>query len=193
MFLVRRDKHLDHPAHLVIPADDRVKLALPGDIGEVAGIFFQSLVLLLGVGVGDPLVSTDGDQGLQKGFPRYPFALKGLGRRGVLIVEHGENQMLQADILVLHFACHLEGPIQQSLKPFPGIGLGVAAAAHLGQLLQQPIHLLPEQGRVHPHLLENGHHHPIGLIKKNPHEMFRLYLLMPLALGQTLGTLHRFL
>jgi hypothetical protein len=51
-------KHLNHPPHLVIPADDRIELALAGHIGEVAGVFFQGLVFaVLGIGIGDPLAA----------------------------------------------------------------------------------------------------------------------------------------
>jgi hypothetical protein len=48
-------KHLHDAADLLVPADDRVQLAQPGQLGEVAAELLQGLVFLFGVGVGDPL------------------------------------------------------------------------------------------------------------------------------------------
>ena len=56
---------LDDPADLLLAADDRIELALPGQGGEVAGVLVQGLVLGLGLGVGDPLAAADRGQGLQ--------------------------------------------------------------------------------------------------------------------------------
>ena len=38
-------KDLDRPADLLIPSNDRVKLALAGHGGEIAAIFFQRLII----------------------------------------------------------------------------------------------------------------------------------------------------
>jgi hypothetical protein len=46
---------LDHPADLVVPADDRVELLAPRRVRQVAAILVESLVLRLWVLVGDPL------------------------------------------------------------------------------------------------------------------------------------------
>ena len=65
-------EHLDDPADLGVPADDRVDLAVPGAGGEVDAVLLQRLVGLLGVGGGDPPVAAAdgrerGDQGLLGG------------------------------------------------------------------------------------------------------------------------------
>ena len=52
-------EHLDDPADLVVPPDDGVELALAGELGQVAAVPLERLVLLLGVLVGDPLASPD--------------------------------------------------------------------------------------------------------------------------------------
>ena len=51
-------KHLDHSADLVVSTDHGVELAPAGELGEVATEPFQSLVLLLGVGILSPLGAT---------------------------------------------------------------------------------------------------------------------------------------
>ena len=50
-------QHLDHAADLVVAADHRVELARAGQLGEVAPVPLERLVLLLGVLVGDALAA----------------------------------------------------------------------------------------------------------------------------------------
>ena len=52
-------EHLDDPADLGVAADDRVHLALPGQLDEVAAVLLERLVLVLGVLVGHPLAAAD--------------------------------------------------------------------------------------------------------------------------------------
>ena len=52
-------EHLDDAADLVVAADDRVELAPPREVGEVAAEALQRLVLLFGVGVFGPLRAAD--------------------------------------------------------------------------------------------------------------------------------------
>ena len=47
-------QHLDHPADLGVPADDRVELAVPGPRGQVDAVLLQRLVGALGVLRRDP-------------------------------------------------------------------------------------------------------------------------------------------
>ena len=53
------DQHLDDPADLLVPADDRVELALAGERGQVAPVLLQRLVGRLGVLRGDALRPAD--------------------------------------------------------------------------------------------------------------------------------------
>ena len=52
-------EHLDHAADLVVAADDRVELALAGELGQVAAVLLERLVAVLGVRVVDALVAAD--------------------------------------------------------------------------------------------------------------------------------------
>ena len=65
-------EHLDHPADLLVAPDHRVELALPGLLGKVEGVALESLVLVLGVLVADPLGPADGGQRLEDGLVRRP-------------------------------------------------------------------------------------------------------------------------
>ena len=50
-------QHLHDPPDLRVPADDRVDLAVPGQLGEVDAVLLQRLEVLLGVGRGHPPVA----------------------------------------------------------------------------------------------------------------------------------------
>ena len=48
-------EHLDHAADLVVAADDRIELALARDLGEIAAVALERLVLALGILIGHAL------------------------------------------------------------------------------------------------------------------------------------------
>ena len=58
-------QHLDHAADLVVSADDRIELALARDLGEVAAVALERLVLALGILVGHALRPADGGERLR--------------------------------------------------------------------------------------------------------------------------------
>ena len=48
LFLVRRRQHLDGAADFLVAADDRVELALARRLGQVARVFLQRVIAVLG-------------------------------------------------------------------------------------------------------------------------------------------------
>ena len=58
-------EYLDHAANLFVATDDRVELALAGQVGEVLAIFLQRLELSLGILIGDALRASDGGERLK--------------------------------------------------------------------------------------------------------------------------------
>jgi len=117
-------EHLHHSANFVVTADHRVELALAGQLGEVAAVAVQGLKLLLGVGVGDPLVPA-------KLFERAQQTLRGDAETGedpgdLATVEAGggQQQVFGADILVLEIRGHLEGAVEQLAQLSRELGLG---------------------------------------------------------------------
>ena len=57
-------QNADDVPDLVVPADDRVQLVLPGPLHQVGAVLLQGVIGLLRVVAGDPLVAPDGGQGL---------------------------------------------------------------------------------------------------------------------------------
>ena len=55
-------QHLDDAADLLVAADDRIELALAGQLGEVAAVAFERLVRALGILAGHALRSADAGQ-----------------------------------------------------------------------------------------------------------------------------------
>ena len=105
---------LDDAPDLVLAADDRVELPLPGQGGEVAGVLLQGLELGLGLGIGDPLRAADRGQGLEDGVlgdaprPQDPAGVVGL------VLEHGQEEVLGGDVLVLERRGLLLGPVHDA-------------------------------------------------------------------------------
>src|SRR5207245_7180420 len=58
-------EHLDHAPDLLVAADDRVDLALAREVGEVAAVLFERLVLAFGIRVGDALAAPNFFQRVQ--------------------------------------------------------------------------------------------------------------------------------
>ena len=49
LFLVRRDKHLDHAADLFVAADHRIELALRRQLGQIAAVLLERFVGRFGI------------------------------------------------------------------------------------------------------------------------------------------------
>ena len=76
---------LDDAADLVVAADDRVELALAGELGQVAAVLLEGLVPVLGVRVVHALVAADVLERLEQGVAGGARALQGLGGRGLRV------------------------------------------------------------------------------------------------------------
>ena len=92
----------DHPAHLFIPSDDRIKLVGSGHLDQVAAVFLQRLIGGLGIGALHPLAAAHLGQRLQEAFTvdarqfenppgRYLFTLR----------QQRHEQMLDRDVFIL--------------------------------------------------------------------------------------------
>ncbi len=114
-------QHLDHPPDLLVPADDRVELAVPGSLGEVAPVLGQRLIRLLGVGRRDPVVAPHLAQRRQERFLGHP---DGVGQR--------QDEVLDRHVVVAEVAADLVGRLEHQ----PGVpgeaGLGTALGAAAG-------------------------------------------------------------
>ena len=120
-------QHLDDAANLLVAADDRVELALPGRLRQVAAILFQRLVGLFRVLRGDALPAADLLQGRHQPLPGDAEFLEDAAG-GAAVVGHGQQQMLDGNVLVLELLGLVLGPGHQGVEPAGDVKLVRRAA-----------------------------------------------------------------
>ena len=126
-------KDLDHAADLLVAADHRVELALPGPLDQVDAVALQGLELGLGVLVGHPGAAADGLQGLQEFLLGDGVELQDAGGLGVDLGQ-GQQQVLGRDELVLHGVGLALGGLQHADGLLARAAAG--AAGDLGEVAQ---------------------------------------------------------
>ena len=112
-------EHLDAAADFVIAADDGIELVLLRQLREVAPVFFERLVSGLRIGAGDALVAAHFRERLEKLVAADVERLENLADAGAgRLVEHGQHQVLDADVVVfefLRFVLRLDQELVQTL------------------------------------------------------------------------------
>ena len=105
---------LDRPADFLVAADDRVELALTGGLGEVARIFLERVVAVLGaLRVGGPAAAKLLDRGVEV-LRRQPRLLKRSADVRALRQRHGKQDALDRDVAVAGLLGDLLGLIEDS-------------------------------------------------------------------------------
>ena len=114
-------EHLDHAADLLVAPDDRVELALLGELGQVAAELLERLVGALGILGRDSLAAADFLQPLEQR----------VARDGV----EREQEMLGRDELVLELAHLVLGPVEDAREGSrcPRLLLGALQRGLLGE------------------------------------------------------------
>ena len=115
---------LDDAADLLVAADDRIDLAAAREVGQVARVALQGLVLVLGVGVRDAGRAADLLQGLEQRVlldarlrrAASPFRASGLGE--------GQEEVLGRDVLVAELLGDLEGAVEDLVEVAREEGVG---------------------------------------------------------------------
>ena len=182
---------LDHTPDLIITTDNRVQLALAGNIGQVSGIFLQSLILPLRVLVRDPLAASDINKRLQEQVLIHPFPLQYISAGRGLFIQDGKKKMLLADILVLHRRSGFKRLFKHLLQPHGGINLPETGAAYLRQSGEQTFDLGKKRSGINPYLPQDRRHNAVCFLQQHSQEMLRLHLLMSFARSHLLGCLQR--
>ena len=128
---------LDHPLDLRLAPDDRVELALAGELGQVAGELVEhgGLRALLGPRV--VLVAQEGQGFLPDLVQPRPEGLEDLGGDGLALFHEAQEEVLGPDVVVAELACFLDRELEDALglggeRDFTeGQGLGEAGEGPL--------------------------------------------------------------
>ena len=95
-------ENADHVADLLVPADDRVHLLLPGSLYQIRAEALQGFVCVLRVVGGDALTAPNLLQGLHGLLPVDHIGLEETAHGAVRAVDHGQEDVLHGDELILH-------------------------------------------------------------------------------------------
>ena len=156
-------QHLNHPADLLVAADDRVELALAGRLGQVAPVLGQGLVRLLGVGRRDAVVPP---HGAQRGQQRVLGDADLVGQR--------QHQVLHRHVVVAQVAPVLVRRLQHG----PGVtrqpGLGPALGPR--QARQLLVHLAGQHIGVDADLGQQRARHRLLLLQQGVEQVGRRQL-----------------
>ncbi len=178
---------------LLIPADDGIEGAVPGQFVEIAGVPLQRLILLFGIGIGDPLISPDLDEDLEDRILRNPRGVENLRRRAVLLVRCGYENMLRTDILIRQARRLAQGRVQDLVEPRGHIGLSAGHALHLRQPLQGLLYLAFDAPGIGAELLDDFGGDSLRLFQQGDEKMLDVKGLVPVLGGQPLRLLDRLL
>ena len=136
LFLVRRDKHLDGAPDFLVAADHRIELAVARRLREVARIFLQRVIGVLGRGaVGRAALAQGLDRRIEVLRRQAAFAQE-IARLTVLVERQPQQQPLDGDKAVAGFFRGLLGRIEGARQIRRQIDLSGAAARHLRQFFQ---------------------------------------------------------
>ncbi len=186
---------LDHPPDLLVAADDRVELALLGERGEVAPVLVERLVGALRVRARDPLAAAHRRRRLQQLLAGEPRRSQRFRHRAVLALGQGQQQVLDAHVLVLHLPGEGLRRVQHLVRPRGDVELagGGARTRHARQLVERLSEALQQRGRAGPRLLHHPGSHSAVLREERHRQMLGVDLRVALPLGQALGLSERLL
>ena len=184
-------EHLHDAPDFVVAADHRVDLPLPSLGSQIRAVFFQRLKLALGIGVADPLIPPHFGQGLHdRRFVESQRAAQG-GQLSLGRSNDSQQQMFGADVVVLESFRLLFGFREHSPKSRTQILL--ADILNLGHVLQDALQFREQLLRVATQPANQRRYDSVGLIRQIPQEMFGLYFLVGILLGDRVQAGYRLL
>ena len=108
-------QHLNRAADFVVAADNGVKLAVAGALGQVERVFFQSISLVFGISIVHVLSSAYRvDRGIDVLFGRSGFFQDFAGR--IVLLHQGKQEKFAGDIGIAAFGCRFVHQVQHRLQ-----------------------------------------------------------------------------
>jgi len=185
-------QHLHGAPDLLVAADDRVELARARELGEVARVLGERLVLALCLGVGDALVAADLGQRLEQVVAADAGVLERARRLAVILGDECQEQVLARDVLVLELLRLPARVLEQRFEAAADVQVG-RAAADLGLGVERRIDLRLHQRDVDADLAQQRGDDALLLREQRREEVLGRQLLMTTALGERLCLAQGFL
>ena len=145
-------EHLHHTADFLIPANDRIELSAPGELGEVAGKSLERLVLLLRRLIGNAVGAAHRLQRLPEIIGADAGIRQQLARSGSLLFGERQEQVLGRDVGVIQLPGFLLSTIKNPVE-FPAEG-GLSVAALAGKAGKLTRHTLGKGRDIESRLLQ---------------------------------------
>ncbi len=183
-------EHLDGAADLLVAADHRVDLAVAGRLGEVARVFLQRIVGVLGrAGIGRAALAQRLDGGIEL-LRRHAGTGEDLARLAVLLERKREQEPLDRDVAVAGLLRDLLRLIEDPRHRRRQVDLAGAAAGHLGQLRQGGLDGGERLARAAAGAVDQAGGEPFRVVEQDLQQMLGGELLVALAQGQGLRGLN---
>src|SRR4029453_14184465 len=177
-------EHLDDAANLLVAADDRVELAAAREIGEIAGVALERLVLLLGVRIGHALVAADLDQRLVDRLGADAGGRQETGGGAVALLRQGQEEGLGGSIVAAE-------ALPLALRPLDYLSRALAKvlaarAPYLRHALERRVHLAKDRVGTGAELGQDRTHHAPALLEQRAQQMLGLDRLVGMLVGPRL-------
>ena len=178
---------LDGPANFLVPADDRIDLAVPGRLGQVAGIAVEGVIALLGRGAVGGLALAKGLGRFLKGRFGGAGVAQGLGGLAAFL-RNGDQETLGGHEGV---ACGLRAGLRRRKDAgrFRGQVDLTGAALNAGPARQERVDGLVDGVGSASGALDQRAREPILLLEQDLEQVFGRELLVAPGQGEALGRL----
>jgi len=182
---------LDHAAHFLVAADNRIELALARQFGEVPAVAGERFVGRLRILRRDPLGPPHLRERLVQRILGQSQFLQELRNRGApRFRRERDEEVLGADVLVLQALGFRLCRLKDQAHPW---GQADVRAVGLRQRLEQPARLRGSAGRINGHLAEDRRHNAVGLLDQRNEQVLGRDLRVVGFGGEVLGGDHRLL
>ena len=183
-------EHLDGAADFLVAADHRVDLAVARRLGEVAGIFLERVIGVLGRrGIGGAALAQRLDGGIEV-LRRDAGAGEDFSRLAVLLQREREQQPLDGDVAVAGLVRDLLRLIEHARHGRRQVDLAGAAARHFREPGEHRLDRGERLARAAAGAVDQTAGQPLRVVEQDLEQMLGCELLVALAQGQRLGGLH---
>ena len=184
-------QHLDGAADFLVAADHRIDLAVARRLGEVAGVFLQRVIGVLGRGrIGGAALAQRLDGGVEV-LRRDAGLGQDLAGLAVLLDREREQQPLDRDEAVAGLLAGLLGGVEHARQRRIEIDLaGCRRRYTFGRLASAASTACKRLARIAAGAVDQAGRQPFRVVEQDLEQMFGGELLVALAQGQRLRGLH---